>query len=375
MNACSNLSRQLAQRGHEVTIATTDFEWDQEFVKSIANSGVEVTPSHCRAKVALFLISPGMRKWLKRNVSTFDVIHLHTFRAYQNSLTHTYAEKYGVPFVLQAHGSVLPLHGSVLPFGQKYVARKAYDILWGTRIIKDAAKAIAVTELEAQQYAAMGIEEEKIEVVPNAVDLSEYVNLPNEGAFRSRYNIENDESLILFLGRLHKIKGIDLLIRAFAGLVEKRDKVRLVIAGPDAGALTQLKRLTDELALTDSVLFTGPLYNQDKLEAYVDAAVYVLPSRSEAFPVTILEACACGTPVITTTQCGIADLVERFGYVVSWNAKDLCSAMFRILRDEETRKGLGEEGNRLVREDLNWGKVVQKIEQIYEDVMASHQHG
>ena len=117
-----NISKHLAKRGHEVTVFTTDFEFDEEYAKSL--DGVCVVPFHCIANIGLMLISPEMKKQLKKEIKNFDVIHIHNFRSYQNIIVHHYAKKYGVPYVLQAHGSVLPLF-------QKQRLKKFFDLFLG----------------------------------------------------------------------------------------------------------------------------------------------------------------------------------------------------------------------------------------------------
>jgi len=358
VNICYYLSKQLVERGHKVTIITTDFEFDREYAKSLEEVGVKVIPFHCTANIKLFLISPSMKKWLKTEIRKFDVVHSHDFRTYQNSVVHKYAKKINVPYILQAHGDIPRII-------EKQRLKKLYDWVWGNKILKDASKVIALTKTEAEQYKKMGVDEDKIEIIPNGIDLSEYENLPERGEFRKKYLI-NDEKIILYLGRIHKIKGPDLLARAFAELSKEIDNVKLVIAGPDDGYLTSLKKLIADLEIDDKVLFTGPLYGEEKFRAYVDADVYVLPSVYETFPVIVLEACACGTPVIVTDRCGIADIVDdKVGYVVE-NAKDqLQNVIIEVLSDERLRRRFGEEGKRLVREKFGWDKIVLDIENIY----------
>ena len=115
--------------------------------------------------------------------------------------------------------------------------------------------------------------------------------------------------ILLFLGRLNKIKGLDTLVIAFKQVIEESKNVILVIAGPDDGYLDSLKNLVCSLKISDNVLLVGPLYGDDKLAAYVDADVYVLPSTYETFPVTILEAYACSKPVIASKVGSLNDLV------------------------------------------------------------------
>jgi glycosyltransferase involved in cell wall biosynthesis len=358
------LSKELAIRGNEVTVVTTDFLFDEAHAKVQDEYALTVITFPCRFNFGSLILSPSMKSWLTLNTPDFDIVHMHNFRTYQNNIAHSCAKKHGVPYVLQAHGSVLP-------FFKKRLSKKAYDILWGKMILKDAAKILALTPGEVEQYEKMGVERERTAIVPNGIDASQYINLPNKSEFRTRYAIDSDEKIVLFLGRLHRIKGVDLLITAFAKVSEKMDRARLVIAGPDVGALTRLKKLTQELSLSDSVLFTGPLYDQDKLSAYVGADLFVLPSVYEMFPVTVLEACACGTPVIVSATCGIADLVKEFGCVVDRDADELCDAMYGILSDDAMRKTLGQRGRQFVTEELTWKKAVRQLERTYEDVLNS----
>ena len=355
-----NLSKHLAKRGHEVTIFTTDFELDEEYIKSL--DGVHVVPFHCIANIGKMLISPEMKGQLKKEIKDFDVIHMHNFRSYQNIVAYHYAKKCNIPYVLQAHGSVLP-------FFQKQQLKKIFDLFFGYKILRDASKVIALTKTEVEQYKKMGVDKDKIEIVPNGIDLSEYDNLQGKGEFRRKYSIGDDEKMVLYLGRLHKIKGIDLLVKAFADLVKELEDVRLVIVGPDDGFLPMLKKQIEDLKIGDRILFTGPLYERDKLKAYVDADVYVLPSVYETFPNTVLEACACGTPVIVTDRCGIVDFVDnKVGYVVEYDKDQLCDALFKVLSDEKTRRRFGEGGKKLVMDDFGWDKIVMLMENVYKYV-------
>ena len=364
-----HLSRELARRGHEVTVYTSDSldKYHRQKSRISEVDGIKVyyfkTPSNRLAWNRL-VFTPGMRLRLSKEIKNFDIIHLHGFRNFQNIPAHHYAKKYNIPYVIQAHGSLPRII-------KKQRLKKLYDLVWGNKILKDASKVIALTRTEAEQYKKMGVDEDKIEIMPNGIDLSEYENLPEKGEFRKKYSISDDEKIILYLGRLHKIKGVDLLVKAFADLIKELDDVRLVIAGPDDGFLSTLKGQIEDLKIGAKILFTGPLYERDKLEAYVDADIYVLPSVYETFPVTVLEACACGTPVIVTDMCGIADVVDgKVGHVVGYDKDQLRDVIIKIFSDEGSRRRFGEEGRRLVGEEFSWDKVVRKIEGVYETTLA-----
>jgi glycosyltransferase involved in cell wall biosynthesis len=146
--------------------------------------------------------------------------------------------------------------------------------------------------------------------------------------------------------------------------------IKLVIAGPDDGSLSQIQQQIRELQIENDVLYTGPLYGKDKLEAYIDADVFVLPSRYEAFPNTILEAWACGTPVIATKNCCISDVIRdtEESAVIDCDPVQMKEKILDLLSNEEKRKKIGMKGKKLVQDNFEITKLVQKIEGIYETI-------
>ena len=339
------LSKELAKLGHDVTIYTANSD------RLVPQVKVRVFKSY--ASWAEFYITPSMIREAREEVRRFDVIHMHNYRTFQNLVVYYYARKHNIPYVLQAHGSLAT-------FFQKGMLKKAFDAAGGDRVLKDA-KTIASSGAEAIQYRDMGIDEAKIEIVPNGIDLSEFEDLPQSGEFKKKYDLEG--RLVLFLGRIHKTKGLDLLAKAFVGLPSD---AKLVIAGPDGGYLKSLKKLI--AALRINVLFTGPLYGKEKLSAYVDADVFVLSSSYEDFGITALEALACGTLVVTTNRCGISEIIDNAGVVVAYDKDALRCTLLKVLSDNKMRREFGERGRSLVLEELNWQKIARRMVEIYEEV-------
>lgn len=364
-------SKKLVEMGHDVTVYTTDgynssFEFKSN--RPICIDGIKVYYFHNIFRnivKKINLTTPYYLPFvLRKEIKNYDVIHIHEHRTILAVIVHYYAKKHGIPYVLQSHGSVLP-------FFQKQGLKKVFDYIFGDRILNDASKVIALTKTEVEQIKKMGVDENKIAIVPNGIDLFEYDNLPKKGEFRKQYSIPDDEKIVLFLGRIDPIKGLDLLIAAFSNLTSEINDVRLVIVGPDNEYTLTLKRQIYELNIKDKVLFTGPLYDAEKIKAYVDADVYILPSLYETFPNTVLEACACGTPVIITDQCGIADIVDsKVGDVVECDEKQLRAMILKYLLDDEFRGKFGEEGKKVVREYFGLDLIIKTLEQIYQEIKA-----
>ena len=365
-----DISRKLAERGHDVTVYTTDVLDGRSRVRAQSDNvdvdGVEIRRfrnlSNSLAHDHHLFLAPGMVWAAKRQMRTFDVVHLHEYRTSQNVVIHHYAKRHRIPYVLQAHGSLPRIMG-------KRCLKQLYDKTWGYQLLREASKVIAFTPTEAEQYRALGIVQERIGVVPNGIDLSEYRDLPRRGEFKSKYSIDESAKVILYLGRIHRRKGIDLLVRAFADLAKERDDVVLVVSGPDDGHLGELQKLIASLEINDKVRISGPIFGRTKLEAYVDAYVHVLPAADEPFGLTILEAWACGTPVIVINSCGIADWVKNAGgSVVSYDEHELKLALGSLIADAVLRERFGESGRRLVRDEFDWSKVITRLENVYASV-------
>ena len=221
--------------------------------------------------------------------------------------------------------------------------------------------------------------EGKIEVIPNGIDLSEYGDLPPKGSFKKKFNIPEDKKIILYLGRIHKTKGIDFLVRAYAHLIKNmkcKDAV-LVIAGPDDGYLTEAKRLVNSLRVADKVVFTGMLSEKEKISAYVDSTICTYLRRYEPFGLVPLEAAACGTPVIVSSGTYMANVVDegKFGFSVKYgDINELAEIMGKMLNNDDLLSEMGQKGRKFVFENCNWVNIVTKLEKAYKEVVENRRN-
>lgn len=363
VNVCYNLSKQLVKRNHEVTIITTDFEFDRKYAESIEKEGAQVIPFHCIANIRLFLISPSMKKWLKSNIKSFNVVHLHNFRSYQNSVACKYTKKYDIPYVLQAHGSTPRMI-------EKKRLKWLFDVVFGYKILKDANRVIAVSKEEAGYDKQMGANDEKISVIYNGMDIESFKNLPRYGKFKKKFCING--KMILYLGRINKSKGIDFVIKAFSKLVEEVNNIIMVVAGSDDGYKPELEKLIQKLDLNDKIKFTGFVDEKDKKSAYVDADLFVHTVRyMGGVGLTPLEALLSSTPVIVTDECGEVIKEMNAGYLVKYgDVNALKEKMKSVIENPGEGKEMVERGERYIRENFMWDEVVRKVEEIYLSCIA-----
>lgn len=357
-----DISKELIKKGHQVTVYTTDvYDADSRFrydKNPILMDGIKVyhfkNISNWLAHRNL-AIAPTMIYGLKNDILNYDIIHLHEYRTFQSILVHYYARKYNIPYILQPRGTI--------PTITKNKQKKIFDKIFGHNIIKYANKIIASSKIESSQILELfPFTKDKIVNIPNGIDLETYRNLPNKGEFKRKYMINKNKKIILFLSRIHERKGADILIEVFAKLKKDID-AKLVIAGPDEGYLNRLKSIAKKLNVENDVIFPGPLYGNDKLEAYVDADIFTLPSKDgyESFGNVVLEACVCGVPVIVTSNCGVSEWMGGNIFIVN-GSDDLNDAIVSILNNEIMNS---EECRLFVNREFGWDNIIKKIEQNY----------
>ena len=268
-------------------------------------------------------------------------------------------------------------HGSVLPFFQKEGLKNIFDKVFGFKILHNASCVFALTEVEKEQYLKMGVDEDKIEIVPLGINLDEYENLPDYGKFRSKFNIGENDKLILFVGRIHEIKGLGLLIDSFNDLINQHNEnhsledissssIKLAIVGPDDGYLVKLEDKIKEYSLEDNVIITGLLYKEEKQEALVDCDLFVMPSKYESFTTSGLEAMACSKPLVLTKNNHIHDWVDgNVGLACDDNKDSLREAIEKVLFDEDLSLIFARNGQKLIKEKYNWDIINDQILEIY----------
>lgn len=357
VNVCCNISEKLAKKGHSLTIITSDFDYDENFSLELKSGGIEVIPFHCSFSMSYFFISPSMKSWLNQQMKYFDIIHLHSYRSYQNLLTCRFAKSYNVPYILQAHGSLCT-------FFQKKGIKKLFDHLWGYEILADSAGLIALSKAEMLQYESMGAKTENIEIIPNGVTLDKYYELNEHDSFKLQYGIKS-EKVILYLGRVNKGKGLDLLLKAFSLVKKNYADAKLVIIGPDDGALSDLKTLANELAIDQDVIFTGFVSEEEKIAALIDADIFVTPYYW-GFPVTFIEAMACRTPIISSRNEHNLEWIDNFvGYTTEYSETDFANCIKKLLLNDEIREKFASNGLQLVKEKYDWDKIVDGVESLY----------
>lgn len=335
--AAAATARGLAARGHAVTVCTTDACRPDARLGTLPETrkGAPVTVKvfrnlSNRAAYHLQFFAPlGLSAFLRAHARDFDVAHLHGCHHLPGAIAARHLRAAGVPYVLTPHGTAPYLE-------RRQVAKRIFDATLGRGVLEGAARVIAVSNAERQQLARLRIPPRIIDVVPNPIDMNEFVQT-FPGSFRSRLGIPAGVPLVLFLGKLTAQKRLDVLVEAFASIW--RSDAYLVIAGNDMGYGRTLRSLVARYAVQERTILPGLLTGPERLCALADADVVVYPSEGEVFGLVPVEALLCGTPVIVSNDSGCGEVISETGggmLVPPGNPSALCAALDLLLGDRDT---------------------------------------
>ena len=367
--ACFEMARAVARLGHTVSIYTTNqdgpTELDVPTDQPVVRDGVEIRyfpiqhPRFLGFSVPLALA-------LREAIREYDIVHIHSLYLFHNLVAAHYCRKHGIPYIIRPHGTLDPFL-----YRRHRLRKRIVELLFENKNIKQAA-AIHFTTEDEKKLAEPYIFQRPGIVVPLGLELDDYENLPAPGVFRARYPETQGKKLILFFGRLNFKKGLDILARAFGELARARDDVHLVIAGPDNdGFGEQVRAWLNEERVLERTTFTGMLQGEDKLAVLHDADMFVLPSYSENFGISVIEAMACGLPVIISDKVNLWREVEAggAGKVVPCRVDRLRKAMLELLENPKATEQMGECGKVLVKEHFQWDTIGKVLEDVYGSIV------
>lgn len=280
---------------------------------------------------------------------TFDVIHAHDWMTFNAGIN---AKKVsGKPLVLQIHNTVFDRSGGNNFSGHEYHLEK--------QGFENADKIIAVSHYTKNMVVnKYGIHPDKIEVVHNAVDFDDhYVDAPR---------ISEKDKIVLFLGRITLQKGPDYFVEMAKKVSEVVPEAKFVVAGSGDMEARMILRAA-ELGIGDKMLFAGFVRGDDITRAYKMADVYVMPSVSEPFGITPLEAIKNGTPTIISKQSGVSEILTNTIKVDFWDIDRMADVVAGVLKYSPLRNTMSEEGLKEVH-TIDWDNSAKKCLDIYEQV-------
>ena len=364
-----DLARELANEKHEVAIYTTDLDFANNpntFNKKLPREenvqNFKIIRSHVWFSIKLFFVSPGL--YFRMMNSQQDIIHTIGIRSFQSFVGALVAYKKKIPLFVSDQGGLTThpdLHTNSVWTKILYKIQSPMIQF----IIKHAKKIIVANEYEKKIFSQL-TDENRIEVVRNGINLESMKSSVN---FKKKYAV--NQNYFLFLGRFHRVKGIDTLLKAI-NLIKDHpimSNVKLVVMGVDFGFEGEMLKMIKEMGLDNIIKVIKNPPREDVIAAYKESEFLVLPSRWELSPLTPLEGFAFKKPTISTKAHGIPHtLHDRKDSILveTENYKELSDMIIDLLNDKKKCERLGMEGYEFVHKECNSKRMAQQILNIYE---------
>jgi glycosyltransferase involved in cell wall biosynthesis len=357
------LCRALVDRGHDVSVFTTDVDGPQNLDvpkdRPVDRDGVAVSYFHSGIGRRLYW-APGMKRAAQAGLAQFDILHLHSVFLWPTNMAARVACRKKVPYIVAPRGMLV---GSLIERKSR-IPKTVWLNLFEKRTLRKAA-AIHVTSIEEKkEIERFGWEIPKIFVLPNGVDAT---RVEERACADTMEAIGWARAYVLFVGRLNWKKGLDRLVAAMSWA----EGLDLIIAGNDEeGYRKELERLAERGNVQNRIKYMDEVTAGERDCLMANAIALVLPSYSENFGNVVLEAMRVGCPVVVTKEVGTAELVRESGagLVVSGDPGDIGREITRLAGDEVGRKRMGESGRRAA-ELYAWPKIAEEMEREYQRIL------
>jgi len=346
-----NQSAELIDQGHDVTVvsATRGYRVAPTVLDGVP---VKLFPARTLVPGTGFagMGAPAMAAWYRRNRDNFDIVHVHLARELVVLPVAAAARRYKRPYVLQTHGMVVPSSHPLAP---------TLDAVCTRKVLRDAGAVFYLTPLERQQL---------LEVAGPPLRLAPLGNgVPDYPA--AARDLGPPE--VLFAARMHSRKRPITFVEMAKTLLDSGTDARFALVGPDEGEGAALR---EALKGDSRISWEGALPPTAVPRRMASASLYVLPSVREPYPMTVLEAMSVGLPVVVSSDCGLAHLVERTrsGVVADPTVPALAAAVESVLADPALARAMGERGRATVRTEFGMRSIGDRLVGAYADILGGN---
>ncbi len=362
-----NISKELVKRGHEVHLFTVN----SKDGKILGPSEEIFEGIYIHRLPLLFDLSYRLKFWptllLRIMREQFDIFHVYDYLTTHAMLVPMLNFLKKVKTVLM----IYDIHHLVPRRAVKYIPLALFDKYFSRFILRCYDRLLIRTNLLTYPILKMGAKKEQLKITPSGIR-SESLREYDGGVFKEKYGI--DGRIILYLGRLHPMKGPQVLIKAIPYIIERLPDVKFVFIGPDQiGYQKVLENLSKKLHVEDYVSFLGPIYNiKEKMQAYAACEVFALPSGYEGFGQVLIEAMAQGKPIVATNAGSIPNVVsdQKEGFLVNYgDHRGLASKIKQLLLSPKLARALGNEGRKKARR-YTYEELAVQLENIYLELQS-----
>ena len=312
-----------------------------------------------------YKVSGSMIQWLFQHISDYDLVHTNAIFSLPNLPAYWACRLRQVPYIVTPHGMLEPW-----ALAYKAWKKRLFYTLFEKPALNYASALQMLASTEAEQVKLLGIKS-PLAVVPNGIHHQDFAKLLEPELFYRQFPHTRNKKLILFLGRIDPKKGLDLLAKAFSTVHKQFPQTHSIVAGPDnINFLPTAKNYFAEANCLEAVTFTGMLTGELKYAALAAASIYIAPSYSEGFSMSVLEGMASGLACVITTGCNFPEAAKaRAAHVVNIDEQQISTALIECLEYPQQAREMGDRARQLILENYTWDKIATKMIATYEAIL------
>lgn len=316
-------------------------------------------------QISEYKFSWSLTGWLCQHIADYDLVHTNAIFSYPVLPAHWICQLHRVPYIVTPHGMLEPW-----ALSYKAWKKRLYYTLFEKKSLQNASAIQITGSPEVNNVKSLGIETPLI-FAPNGIHYQDFETPPDPNVFYQQFPDTRNKTLILFLGRIDPKKGLDLLATAFAKVNAQFPQTHLIIAGPDnTGFLPVAQSYFAQAGCLDAVTFTGMLTGSVKYAALAAANLYVAPSYSEGFSMSVLEGMASGLPCVITTGCNFPEAAKaEAAFVVNIDADEIASILIQCLKSPQQAKEIGDRARKLILEKYTWDRIASNLIEVYTAIL------
>ena len=308
----------------------------------------------------------GVNEFKKLKNIKYDLIFAHYWLSGVASLK--LKKIWNIPVITTFH-TMQEIKQEAFPFNIDDPQRETQE-----KIVSQESDALVVWSKHEKNFIASNykVDPKKIYIIPPGVDLELFKPIDQKEA-REEINIQDDLKVILFVGRLERLKGLDTLLEALSMI--DQEKINLLVVGGlyNISEVTRLKKLCNEFNLLEKVHFIGSINRTDLKYYYNSSDICVLPSYYESFGLSALEAAACGVPVVASKKGGLSSIVidKKTGYLLQWRCPGpFVEKLEILLQSKDLRKSMGKNARQHA-EKLNWDESINSLKHLFNKLTSN----
>ncbi|GAA4463452.1 glycosyltransferase [Nibrella saemangeumensis] len=351
-------------RGHQVDILSPMSPGDEIYP---VPEGARVIPCLRNPPVSNYFkeFSVELYRYLKQHIHEYDIIHCHGIWHFGSV----------APFLIdRTVPKVITIHGLLDRWTYRvgYWKKQLMSFVLQKRLVERADLVqINNTDEEQDLLRYLGHRHPNTVIIPNGIPLQDFAVLPPKGSFRQQYGIPADKKMVLFMSRLNRKKGLDLLLPAFHRYTRDYTDAVLVLAGPDDGYQAATNAYIADHGLQDRIIRVGMITGDTKKAALADANIFVLPSYSEGFSMAVLETMAAGLPALLSDRVGFGEVIRqrKAACLVELNTDSVYAGLKELLHNDAYREQVRQNALNLVREQYDIEVVAGRLLDEYDKIL------